>query len=58
MNRGDRCIFLDEDWVLELPPIPRLGVVFGDSRAGMLRDYDGLVVHVWLWLALGGGVTK
>ena len=45
VDGGDGGVFLDEDWVLVLSPVARLGVVFGRSRARVLANDNWLVVH-------------
>ena len=45
MDGGNGSVFLDEDGVLVLPPIPGLRVMFGGSGTHLSADDDGLVVH-------------
>lgn len=51
MYGGDGCIFLDEDWVLELPPVPGFCAMLCRCGPRVLCDDDGLVVH-------GGGCAR
>lgn len=45
MNRGDGCVFFDEDRVFKLSPVPRLWVVCGRGWARVSLYDNGLVVH-------------
>ena len=45
MDGGDGSVFLDEDWVFELAPVPTFCVVFGWDRPRVSLDYYWLVVH-------------
>ena len=45
VNRGNRGVFLDEYWVLELAPVPRLWRMLGGGGPVVPLDGDGLVIH-------------
>ena len=45
VDRSNRSVFLDEDRVLVLPPIPGLSIVLCRRRARVFADDYGLIVH-------------